>query len=149
MGGDDKYDYKYIEPEQDENVKMQDTAKQDELQSKRSKIFNELQEQTASWVATANDDKEKNAEIKEKRESLTRQLEVNYWELDPYIRARSMLDRLGTLKPGGSGSSGPNLSHKASKVSVKSNNIAEKKHDSTVVVEEAPTAKAVDPVAAS
>jgi len=40
-------------------------------------------------------------EIKEKRHKLALALKEDYWGLDPYVRARSIYDRVGMLQPGG------------------------------------------------
>lgn len=37
----------------------------------------------------------------QERKALAEELAANYWALDPYVRARSLYDRLGILKSSG------------------------------------------------
>ena len=39
---------------------------------------------------------------KSERDEIAAKLRKNYWQLDPYIRARAFYDRTGMIKPGGS-----------------------------------------------
>ncbi|KAL1865229.1 phosphatidylinositol transfer protein csr1 [Paecilomyces lecythidis] len=102
LGGDEDWEYKYIEPTADENDRMKDTATRDKLIAKRQELADEVQSATLSWVAAGkagNKDLE-NAE-KAKRDSLIQRLREEYWELDPYVRARTLMDRAGNLIEGG------------------------------------------------
>ncbi len=36
-----------------------------------------------------------------RRDEVIKSLSANYWKLDPYVRARSLLDRTGVIKEGG------------------------------------------------
>ncbi|EEQ30390.1 phosphatidylinositol transfer protein csr1 [Microsporum canis] len=100
LGGDDEYEYKYIEPTEGENDKQKDTASRDELLKTRMEIATAFQDATLSWAglksnSTANGE----SDIKRTRNELADKLRENYWQLDPYIRARSMYDRLGLIPP--------------------------------------------------
>ncbi|GAD93034.1 CRAL/TRIO domain protein [Paecilomyces variotii No. 5] len=102
LGGDEDWEYKYIEPVAGENDRMKDTATRDKLIAKRQELADEVQAATLSWVAAGkagNKDLE-NAE-KAKRDSLIHRLREEYWELDPYVRARTVMDRAGNLIEGG------------------------------------------------
>ncbi|KAH8701688.1 hypothetical protein BGW36DRAFT_355844 [Talaromyces proteolyticus] len=102
LGGDEEYNYEYIEQQPGENDALKDTLKRDELLAKNKALATEYQELTKAWIAAANKDKKEEAEaIKPKREELVDRIGKSYWELDPYIRARSFYDRAGVIKSGG------------------------------------------------
>lgn len=102
LGGPKDFEYKYIEPQPDENAAMKDTAKRDEVKARYLAISSELQELTRSWiVAASKGDKTEEESVKSRREELAGKLSRTYWELDPYIRARSYYDRVGMLKGDG------------------------------------------------
>lgn len=102
LGGLDDFDYKYIEPAEDENKRMEDTATRDSLVEERNKIVGEILTTTDSWITAT---KAKNADDvkthKDRRVELANQLNANYWKLDPYVRSRCHLDRAGIIKEGG------------------------------------------------
>jgi hypothetical protein len=100
LGGDDDFEYKYAEPVANENEKLKDTASRDALLIERVHKATEFQSATISWIATAGaDDNGENSKIMKARDGIATALRDNYWQLDPYIRARSMYDRLGMLPP--------------------------------------------------
>ncbi|KAL2009770.1 hypothetical protein VTN00DRAFT_5577 [Thermoascus crustaceus] len=102
LGGDEDFEYKYIEPQLDENAKMEDTARRDELVAKRQALCKEFQTATFAWIAaTSKGDTEAVAVEKAKRADLTEKIRKGYWELDPYVRARSYYDRTGVIMGGG------------------------------------------------
>lgn len=94
LGGGDDYEYKYHEPVADENAKLKDTATRDEIIAKRFNLATEYQNATLSWLSS-----EKSTDLTYKRNELASRLSENYWQLDPYVRARSMYDRQGDLSP--------------------------------------------------
>lgn len=87
--GDDTYVYQYIEPKDGENAKMSDTAGRDKIRAERHALSQEWNKNTIAWI----EGRENAAE----RAKLTFDLHLNYYRLDPYIRARSMYDRLGLI----------------------------------------------------
>ncbi|KFY65480.1 hypothetical protein V496_02537 [Pseudogymnoascus sp. VKM F-4515 (FW-2607)] len=99
LGGNDEWTYKYSEPSLDENDIMNDTATRDVLLTERQKLADDLLLATSAWIAatTAKDDAEI-AIYKEQRAANIKRLHSNYWQLDPYLRARTVLDRTGALK---------------------------------------------------
>lgn len=114
LGGDEDFEYKYIEPEPDENAKMEDTATRDALIARRQELCKEFQTATFAWIAaTSKGDKETAAAQKEKRADLTEKIRKGYWELDPYVRARSYYDRAGVIMGGGKIKFYPDLEMKA------------------------------------
>lgn len=101
LGGPENWEYKYIEPEQNENKKMEDTATRDALVEERRNTVKELLATTSTWItATATKDNEQIKTSKARRSELAEQLSANYWKLDPYVRARNYLDRAGVIQQG-------------------------------------------------
>ena len=99
LGGDEDWEYKYIEPAENENAAMQDTATRDKILGGRSALVKEFEEATKSWLREG--DKESGQEARKIRDSIATQLKDNYWKLDPYIRARSLYDRQGVIGTNG------------------------------------------------
>ncbi|KAF1808380.1 hypothetical protein P152DRAFT_462659 [Eremomyces bilateralis CBS 781.70] len=113
LGGDNKFEWKYREGIPGENDKMKDTETAERLKKRREEIVSSFEETTFEWVlkstllsrgvTTQGDEKIDEAaieKIKRKRHTIAKELRDNYWELDPYIRARSVYDRLGWFPKG-------------------------------------------------
>lgn len=101
LGGEDDYEYQYIEPNANENEAMQDIQNRDAALARRQELSKELQSITHSWVITAlKGDKEHIEIVRRKREDFIEQYRRSYWDIDPYVRARSFYDRCGMLRPG-------------------------------------------------
>ena len=96
--GEEKWEYKYLEPQPGENDAMKDTATRDKLQAERNKIVDEYEKTTIHWVQSTGEEAEA---AKAKRTKLAGDLKISYWQLDPYIRAKSLYDRVGNINPGG------------------------------------------------
>ncbi|KAM7207962.1 putative phosphatidylinositol transfer protein csr1 protein [Naviculisporaceae sp. PSN 640] len=96
LEGDEDWSYKYIESVPGENDKMKDTATRDRLVAGREQLYKEYEDATLDWIHHPD-----SAEIKNKRNEIAKRLKEDYWVLDPYIRARSLYDRIGILQPGG------------------------------------------------
>lgn len=108
LGGDQEFEYKYIEPAADENKAMQDKEKGDAVMIERMMIGLQLVATTAAWVSAADEAKSKNQEekeavevLKKRRDTVIEEFRTNYWKLDPYVRARALVDRTGALSPDG------------------------------------------------
>ncbi|OLN87707.1 CRAL-TRIO domain-containing protein C3H8.02 [Colletotrichum chlorophyti] len=99
LDGQEAWDYQYVEPIPGENDKMKDTATRDTLVSGREDLISQYEEATQQWINEAGTDKE--SAIKARREELALKLREDYWKLDPYIRAKSFLDRTGVIQEGG------------------------------------------------
>ncbi|KAE8363414.1 CRAL-TRIO domain-containing protein [Aspergillus caelatus] len=98
LGGKDQYEYKFIEPVEGENERMEDTVARDALLSEREKIGEDLLKATAEWIEVAKeDDSVKITAVKERRNDIIEQMRLNYWKLDPYVRGRGHLDREGVI----------------------------------------------------
>jgi hypothetical protein len=98
LEGEEKWEYKYIEPQPGENDLMKDTATRDKIQAERNQIVEAYEKATIEWLKSTGEEAEA---AKVKRAKLAADLKTNYWKLDPYIRARSLYDRIGVINPGG------------------------------------------------
>lgn len=99
LDGEEDWEYKYAEIQEGENDKMEDTETRDRLISERQALAKEIQGVTIEWIrASFKKETEAIAASKEKRQGLIEQLRKQYWELDPYIRARSLYDRLNIVQ---------------------------------------------------
>ena len=94
LGGDDPWAYEYVEPRPGENEQMNDNATKERLTVERAGIVKEFEYVTQQWI------KEPRA-VELKRGALAERLRSGYWQLDPYIRARSLYDRIGVIHEGG------------------------------------------------
>ncbi|KAH1500077.1 hypothetical protein LV164_000385 [Aspergillus fumigatus] len=102
LGGTEDWTYEYVEPDENENDRMEDTTARDALLAQRASIGDELLNTTSKWItAIKNKDEEEAAAAKTHRDALIEQLRLNYWQLDPYVRSRNYLDRTGVIKVGG------------------------------------------------
>lgn len=102
LEGDEDWEYKYVEVPENENPKMADKETRDTLVAERQKLAKEIQDVTVEWISTSFKKKTDAASAaKEKRNSLIEQLRAQYWVLDPYVRARSLYDRLNIVQGGG------------------------------------------------
>ncbi|RMZ88725.1 hypothetical protein DV736_g4043, partial [Chaetothyriales sp. CBS 134916] len=99
LGGDEDWDYKYVEPVAGEDDLLKDTATTAKIRAAREKLAKEYEELTIQWV-NANGGSS-STELYAKREQVARSLAANYWELDPYVRGRSTYDRSGIISKGG------------------------------------------------
>jgi hypothetical protein len=100
LDGTEDWEYKYIEPVQGENETMRDIATRDRLLEARDSLVREYEKATLDWLG-AGVDVDKAASFRTKRDAIAGKLKDDYWNLDPYLRARSLYDRCGMLQPGG------------------------------------------------
>lgn len=100
LGGDEEWDFNFIEPVEGENDLMKDTATREKLDEERRALFAKFEDATRQWVAADNEEERKKQNAL--RAETAKELCDNYWKLDPYIRARSHFDRVGTIQPDGS-----------------------------------------------
>ncbi|KAL4775836.1 CRAL-TRIO domain-containing protein [Aspergillus nidulans var. acristatus] len=102
LGGDEDWEYEYIEPEPDENQTMDDLAARDTLLAERQSLGEDFIAATSRWVSAAQTgDSVQIDEATAHREEIIEQIRLNYWNLDPYVRARNNLDRTGVIQEGG------------------------------------------------
>jgi hypothetical protein len=90
LEGDEQFEWKYIEPVPGENDTMKDTATRDKIQTERDGMVRRFEESTRKWIAG-----EEGAG--KARDEIAEELNVNYWKLDPYVRARTVYDRAGEI----------------------------------------------------
>ncbi|CAI6338490.1 unnamed protein product [Periconia digitata] len=100
LGGDDKWTYEYIEPKEGENAKMADVGARDALQAERTDLVKKYEDSVTQWVTEGEQTKSLD-ERRNERNAVAEQLRGNYWKLDPYVRARSLYDRMGVLGEAG------------------------------------------------
>jgi len=98
LGGKEDWSYEYIEPIPGENDTMKDTAMRDKLLMDRERIVEDYEQATLEWI---NSGAAMSSDIRVKRDRIANSLKIDYWRLDPYIRARSYYDRIGLINPGG------------------------------------------------
>jgi hypothetical protein len=98
LGGEEDWTYEYIEPVPGENDTMKDFKKRDQLLVEREDLIKAFEKTTIDWI---DGNHAEAPEIKSKRHELAVKLRVDYWRLDPYLRARSYYDRIGVINSGG------------------------------------------------
>lgn len=99
LDGPEDWTFKYMEPVPGENDKMKDTATRDKLLQERETLYKDFESHTAAWVHEG--DAEKRKALLVERNGVAKKLRQQYWQLDPYIRARSFYDRIGVIKGDG------------------------------------------------
>jgi hypothetical protein len=99
LGGDEDWEYKFVEPVAGENDKLKDTETRDKLIASREEIVKEFEAETLKWIQNPEGDEA--AKTKAKRDEIASRLKADYWKLDPYVRARSIYDRTGAILDGG------------------------------------------------
>nr|POF26042.1 cral-trio domain-containing protein c3h8.02 [Quercus suber] len=92
LGGEEDYTWTYIEGKEGENARMELKEERDRIVAARTDLIRSFEKETASWLHSDDDDGQR-------RNTIAEQLRRNYWELDPYVRARSVYDRLGMIQP--------------------------------------------------
>jgi len=97
LDGSEDWAYSYVEPVPGENDKMKDIETRDRLLKAREAIVDDFERTTLDWIHGEGDV----ASVKKTRHDIAEKLKVDYWGLDPYIRARSYYDRVGMINPGG------------------------------------------------
>ncbi|KAJ6785777.1 hypothetical protein PWT90_03035 [Aphanocladium album] len=100
LGGSNPWEYEYVEPVEGENDKMKDTATRDKLLARRKELALAFEDKTREWANVAAADKAGAEKVKAERDAIAKDLASNFWELDPYLRARSLYDRLGIFQSG-------------------------------------------------
>jgi hypothetical protein len=97
LGGEEDWEYEYMEPKPNENDRLKDAITRESILAERKKLGDELFTLTAEWISSSKSDP-----WPARRDEVITKLRENYWQLDPYVRARSILDRTGVIKEGGS-----------------------------------------------
>ena len=95
LGGDDPYMYEYVEPRPGEDAKMADEVTRQRLLDERALLVSDFENTTLDWI------RDPQPATQQKRNELVAQLRTGYWQLDPYVRARTLYDRTGMIREGG------------------------------------------------
>ena len=111
LGGDEDWEYHYIEPQPGENDAMKDDASRTKLEQDRRIEVLEFEKKTFDWIHDATGTSTNS--IKTERDVLADKLSRNYWSLDPHIRARTLYDRQGIIQMGGNINFYPSKDHSA------------------------------------
>lgn len=96
LGGPEDWEVKYIEPRSNENDRLRDTTTRDAILEERKALGDDLFRMNAEWISGSGGDS-----LNSRRDAVIKQLSDNYWRLDPYVRARSLLDRTRIIQEGG------------------------------------------------
>ncbi|KAK7960526.1 hypothetical protein PG996_011172 [Apiospora saccharicola] len=99
LEGEEAWTYQYVEPTPGENAKLKDTATRDKLLAEREVLYEEFEAKTLEWIRET--DAEKRKTLRTERDQTAKKLDSSYWQLDPYVRARSLYDRIGVIKSSG------------------------------------------------
>ena len=99
LGGEEDWEYHYVEPIEGENEKLKDETSRQKFQEERQTHVQEYQQKTFEWIAAGTG--EGSEKIRSERDAIARQLYANYWQLDPFVRARTLYDRVGMIEPDG------------------------------------------------
>lgn len=94
LEGDEQFEWTYVEPVPGENDIMKDTATRDKIQEEREGMVRRFEESTRKWVAGEDG-------AGAERDAIASEMNENYWSLDPYVRARTVYDRVGAIGPKG------------------------------------------------
>lgn len=94
LGGNDPWDYHFLEPQPGENDLMKDETTKQLLLDERAEIVRDYEKTTQEWIKDS-------SAVKQRRTELAERLRSGYWQLDPYLRARSLYDRAGVIEKGG------------------------------------------------
>ena len=94
LGGADPWTYQYVEPDAEENKRMLDETTRQKLLQEREAVVKDYESATQEWIRSPRSSQQKRNELAEK-------LRTGYWQLDPYLRARTLYDRTGMIREGG------------------------------------------------
>ncbi|KAI5288433.1 hypothetical protein KEM52_001161 [Ascosphaera acerosa] len=102
LGGQEASEYHYTPVVPGEDRIMQDAATREKLQAARDGLRARFEELTRQLIEAAKDAKKSSEAdvpaLKTQRRELADQLISAYWDLDPYVRARTVYDRLHLLR---------------------------------------------------
>lgn len=99
LGGEKDWEYEYVGPVANENEKLRDTDTRKTLLEERNKLGDELFRLTTEWISSPGQTADPS--VKSSRDEVVKELRENYWKLDPYVRARTFMDRTGVIQGGG------------------------------------------------
>ncbi|KAK9460104.1 CRAL-TRIO domain-containing protein [Lipomyces oligophaga] len=88
LGGPVDWEYKYLEPIPEEDKLLQDTETREMLLEQRAKLVREYEDATWNWIYSSAE------ESRTARNDIAKKLRMDYINLDPYLRARTVYDRM-------------------------------------------------------
>lgn len=91
LEGSDEWEYQYVEPVDGENGMMSRTEDRERVGAVRKELAKKFEEKTISWIQSG----EKST--LDERNKLADEFSANSWQMDPYVRARSLYDRTGVI----------------------------------------------------
>ena len=97
LGGEDPWTYQYVEPDADEDKRILDNDTRQKLLQERAEAVKDYESATQEWIRNSRFDHG----LQKTRNDLAERLRTGYWQLDPYVRARSFYDRTGMIREGG------------------------------------------------
>ncbi|KAI0964911.1 CRAL-TRIO domain-containing protein [Xylaria arbuscula] len=101
FGGSDDWVYSYIEPSLDEDTQISSGgATRQKILAEREEIAERYLAATQAWVhhVRVGEAEEEEAAIQAQlRRNCAEALWSNYWDLDPFVRSRTQLDRTGVI----------------------------------------------------
>tara|TARA_R110002003_G_scaffold184_10_gene14447 strand:+ start:134 stop:763 length:630 start_codon:yes stop_codon:yes gene_type:complete len=100
LGGDEKWTYEYPEPVPGENDTMGEEKAREALEEERAGLVRRYENVVSGWIHEGSSGESLDQRRKE-RDQVAEEMRQNYWKLDPYVRARSLYDRMGVLNQGG------------------------------------------------
>ncbi|KAK9247573.1 CRAL-TRIO domain-containing protein [Lipomyces tetrasporus] len=92
LGGPVDWEYKYLEPVPSEDDLLKDTETRESLLEMRAKIVREYEDATWTWIYSTS------SEARKARHEIAQRLRQDYVGLDPYLRARTVYDRVNYIQ---------------------------------------------------
>ncbi|OAA49493.1 CRAL/TRIO domain protein [Metarhizium rileyi] len=99
LEGDEDWKYAFEEPIEGENDLMRDTQTRDRLLKEREELYAQYEAATRRWTRLVAG--EERQALEAERDEIAAKLRDGYWQLDPYVRARSLYDRQGVIRSDG------------------------------------------------
>jgi CRAL/TRIO domain len=100
LGGTKDETFKFTPPVPGEDDKLADTESRKILEKKRKELVSDYEDIIQDWISNSMDTSpERDAKIRGRRDEVAAEITANYWQLDPYVRARSVYDRIGAIAP--------------------------------------------------
>jgi len=91
MGGTLDWDWSYPEPQPGENVLQEDTETRVQIQREYRALCEQMEDATRAWI-------EGDETMEYRREVLTRQLRLKYYQMAPFVRAVTVYSRTKVLR---------------------------------------------------
>jgi CRAL/TRIO domain len=101
LGGRNPYSFAYTPPVAGEDDRLNDQATRETLETKRAELVSDYEDVVRDWISSDQLSSQQEAANKSRtrRAEVAAELANNYWQLDPYVRARSVYDRTGAIEP--------------------------------------------------